>query len=178
MYTTRPYSSETIEFDLPKTMYSVQPVLQQPKQLTNLSELKDIERRQDVLLDKLEQLYNQLILYKKNQNSIDLNLVPIRKELVVHLSAKQPSKNILNLIEKFRDNLSIRTYRHSSLRDVSFDNYIQNLSSTNNQNKKHSLAIIWADDDDNLPYMFHSQMKINDEQSIVNLLSHQLTKND
>ncbi|CAF4405527.1 unnamed protein product, partial [Rotaria sordida] len=79
-------------------------------QLTNLSELKDIERRQDVLLDKLEQLYNQLILYKKNQNSIDLNLVPIRKELVVHLSAKQPSKNILNLIEKFRDNLSIRTY--------------------------------------------------------------------
>ncbi|CAF3920682.1 unnamed protein product, partial [Rotaria sp. Silwood1] len=121
-------------------------------------------------------------LYEKNQNSkeksIHLSSVPIRQELVIHLSAKQPSKNILDLIEKFHDNLSIRTYRHSSLRDISVDNYIQNLSSTNSQNqKKRSLAIIWADDD-NLPYMFHSQMKINDEQSIVNLLSHELTNNN
>ncbi|CAF4611343.1 unnamed protein product [Rotaria sp. Silwood2] len=178
MYSIRPYNSEMIKVDLPTSMYSVQPISQQNKQLTNDSVLKDIEQRQDVLLEKLEQLYSQLVIYEKKQNkSIDLCSEPIRKELVVHLSAKQPSKNILDLIEKFRDNLSIRTYRHSSLRDISVDNYIQNLSSTNNQNKKHSLAIIWSDGD-NLPYMFHSQMKINDEQSIINLLAHQLTKND
>jgi hypothetical protein len=100
--------------------------------------------------------------------------MPVREELVVHLSAKKPSKAILDLIEKNRDKLSIRTFRHSSLRGSSFDNQIQNLSSTNTQKVNRALTVIWADEE-NLPYMFHSHMKINDEQLIVNLLSHQLT---
>jgi len=83
-------------------------------------------------------------------------------------------KNILNLIEQFRDKLSIRTYRHSSLHDKAFNNQLQNSSSSSNN---RSLTVIWADGED-LPYMFHSHMKINDEQSIVNLLSHQLTNNN
>ncbi|CAF4293851.1 unnamed protein product, partial [Rotaria sordida] len=73
-----------------------------------------------------------------------------------HPHPHQPSKNILDVIEKFRNNLSIRTYRYSSLRDVSFNNYIPNLSSINKQNKKHSLAIIWWSGGNNLPYMFYS----------------------
>jgi hypothetical protein len=103
-------------------------------------------------------------------------MAPIREELVVHLSAKNPSKNILNLIEQFREKLSIRTYRHSSVSNASVGNQIQDLSSSNNQKSNRSLTIIWADGE-NLPFMFHSHMNINDEQSIVNLLSHQLTNN-
>lgn len=33
MYSIRPHSSENIEFDLPTTMYSVQPVIQQQKKV-------------------------------------------------------------------------------------------------------------------------------------------------
>jgi len=166
MYSIRPHSSENIELDLPTTMYSVQPVIQQ----TNESVLKNIQQHQDILLEKIESLYNQLILYQNKKKTF----VPIREELVVHLSAKQPSKNILNFIEQFRDKLSIRTYRHSSLHDKAFNNQLQNSSSSSNN---RSLTVIWADGED-LPYMFHSHMKINDEQSIVNLLSHQLTNNN
>ena len=99
--------------------------------------------------------------------------MPRQEELVIHLSVKQPSKDILNLIEQFRDKLSIRTFRHSSLHNVSFDHRIQDLSSSNTDNKNRSLAIIWADGG-KLPFMFHSNVKVNDEQSIVNLLSHYL----
>ena len=99
--------------------------------------------------------------------------VPILEPLVVHLSAKQPSKSILDFIEKFREKLSIRTHRHSSVRDQSFNNKLQN-SPTTSTNRP--LTIVWAEGDE-LPYMFHSQMKITKEQEIVNFLSHQLTKN-
>jgi len=84
MYSIRPHSSENIELDLPTTMYSVQPVIQQ----TNESVLKNIQQHQDILLEKIESLYNQLILYQNKNKTV----VPIREELVVHLSAKQPSK--------------------------------------------------------------------------------------
>ncbi|UJR37183.1 hypothetical protein I4U23_029891 [Adineta vaga] len=65
--------------------------------------------------------------------------------LLSQLSTKQPSKEILNLIEQFHDRLSIRTYRHSSLRDNSINNQFQNLFSNN-----RLLTIIWADHE-NLP---------------------------
>jgi hypothetical protein len=178
MYSIRPHSAENIDLDLPTTMYSVQPIIQQTKvnstsTSTNETVLKEIEKRQDILIEKIEQLYNQLILYQKNQTNV-LSSIPVREELVVHLSAKQPSQPILNLIEQFREKLSIRTYRHSSLLNASFNNQIQDLSSTNNQKSNRSLTIIWADGE-NLPFMFHSHMNINDEQSIINLLSHELT---
>jgi hypothetical protein len=168
MYSIRPHSAENIDLDLPTTMYSVQPIMQQTK--VNETVLKEIEKRQDILIEKIEQLYNQLTLYQTNV----LSSIPVREELVVHLSAKQPSQPILNLIEQFREKLSIRTYRHSSLLNASFNNQIQDLSSTNNQKSNRSLTIIWADGE-NLPFMFHSHMNINDEQSIINLLSHELT---
>jgi len=178
MYSIRPHSSENIELDLPKTMYSVQPIIQQS---TNKLVLKDVEKRQDDLLEKIEYLYGQLVLYQNkesNEKATVLSSMPAPEELVVHLSAKQPSKTILNLIEQFRDKLSIRTFRHSSLRGSSFNNPIQNLSLINNQNKTtRSLAVIWADEE-NLPFMFHSHMKINDEQLIVNLLSNLLTNDN
>ncbi|CAF2080905.1 unnamed protein product [Rotaria magnacalcarata] len=183
MYSIRPHNSETIEFDLPTTMYRVQPVMQPKKPSTNESALKDIEQRQDSLLEKIDYLQNQLGLYLKiqdqgsNEKATCLSSVPVREELVVHLSAKQPSKDILNLIEKFHDKLSIRTYRHSSLRDAKFNDPIQNLSSSNNGNESRSLTVIWADGDE-LPYMFHAHKKINDEPSIVNLLSQELESKD
>jgi hypothetical protein len=173
MYSIRPHSSENIELDLPRTMYSVQPIIQQS---TNEFVLKDVEKRQDDLLEKIEYLYSRLVLYQNkesNEKATVLSSMPAPEELVVHLSAKQPSKNLLNLIEQFRDKLSIRTFRHSSLRGSSFNNPI----SINNQNKTRSLAVIWADGE-NLPFMFHSHMKINDEQSIVNLLSNLLTNDN
>ena len=168
MYSIRPHSSETLHLDLPTTMYSVRPVIN-----SNESVLKEIEQRQDILLEKIEQLFNQLNLYQKGKSDI-LSSMPNREELVVHLSAKNPSKNILNLIEQFREKLSIRTYRHSSLANTSFANPIQDISASNNQNSNRALTIIWADGE-NLPHMFHSQMIINDEQSIINLISHELT---
>jgi hypothetical protein len=133
--------------------------------------LKEIEQRQDILLDKLDNLINQLNFYQIQEATI-LSLKSVREELVVHLSAKQPSKKILNLIEQFHDKLSIRTFRHSSLHDNSFNNPLQNSFSGDRK-----LAIIWADEAD-LPFMFHAHMKINDEQMIVNLLSQKLTSND
>jgi hypothetical protein len=132
--------------------------------------LKDIEQRQDILLEKLEYLYNELLQYQKIQEKKSKSN---QEELVIHLSAKQPSKNILNLIEQFRDKLSIRTYRHSSLHDISFKNQFENSSSSSSKNR--SLTIIWADME-NLPLMFYSHMNINDEQTIINLLSQQLIK--
>ncbi|CAF3302599.1 unnamed protein product [Rotaria socialis] len=183
MYSIRPHTSETIEFDLPTTMYRVQQVIQPIKQSTNESVLKDIEQRQDSLLEKVDYLQSQLALYLKiqdqgsNEKATCLCSVPIREELVVHLSAKQPSKDILNLIEKFHDKLSIRTYRHSSLRAAKFNYPIQNLSSSNNGNKSRSLAVVWADGDE-LPFMFHAHTKINDEPTIVTLLSQELESKD
>jgi len=177
MYSIRPHSSENIELDLPRTMYSVRPVIQQS---TKELGLKDVEKRQDDLLEKIEYLYGQLVLYQKkesNEKATVLSSMPAPEELVVHLSAKQPSKTILNLIEQFRDKLSIRTFRHSSLRGSPFTNPIQSLSSINNQNSTRSLAVIWADEE-NLPFMFHSHMKINDEQLIVNSLSNLLTNDN
>jgi hypothetical protein len=177
MYSIRPHSSENIELDLPRTMYSVQPIIQQS---TNEFVLKDVEKRQDDLLEKIEYLYSRLVLYQNkesNEKATVLSSMPSPEELVVHLSAKQPSKNLLNLIEQFRDKLSIRTFRHSSLRGSPFNNPTQNLSSINNQNKTRSLAVIWADGE-NLPFIFHSHMKINDEQLIVNLLSNLLTNDN
>jgi len=138
----------------------------------NESVLKDIEQRQDILLEKIENLYNQLVVYQDKSST--LSSIHIREELVVHLSAQKPSKNILNLIEQFHDKLSIRTYRHSSLRNPSFNNPLQNSSSSSNNHR--SLTIIWGEGDD-LPNMFHSHMKINDEQQIINLLSHEITNN-
>ncbi|CAF0773381.1 unnamed protein product [Adineta steineri] len=172
MYSIRSHNSENLELDLPTTMYRVQPVIQQTQigKSTNESTLKDIENRQDVLLEKLNYLSTQLTLYQDHK----INSIPIREELVVHLSAKQPSKNILNLIEQFRDKLSIRIFYHSSVRDASLKNQAQNLSSTNHSNTNRALTIIWADSED-LPFMFHSHMKINDEKLIMNTLSDQLT---
>ncbi len=97
----------------------------------------------------------------------------IQEELVLHLSTKQPLKNILNFIEQFRDKLSIQTYRHSSLHDKSFTSQIQNSLSSS---KNYLLTIIWSDIE-NLPFMFYSHMNMNTEQSILNLLSQQLTNN-
>ncbi len=137
----------------------------------NDSLLKNIEQRQDILLKKIEYLYDGISQYQKIKNKVSK---PIQEELVLHLSAKQPSKNILNFIEQFHDKLSIRTYRHSSLRDISFNNPIQNCSSSS---KNRLLTIIWSDKE-NLPFMFHSHMNLNNEQSIINLLSQQLTNNN
>lgn len=126
----------------------------------------------------MEYLLHQLSLYINVQKQIALDkATPIREALVVHLSVKQPSKNILSLIDKFHDKLSIRTYRHSSVRDKSFVSPISNAKPSNTQNDTRSLTVIWADDEQ-LPYMFHSKMKINDEQSIINLITHELTNKD
>ncbi|CAF1003206.1 unnamed protein product [Adineta steineri] len=135
--------------------------------------LKDIERRQDILLKKLEHLFNEISQYGEFQKNNPKE--PIQEELVVHLSAKQPSKNILNFIEQNHNKFSIRTYRHSSLHGISFNNPIQNVSSSSNN---RLLTIIWNDDRQNLPYMFYSNKNLNDEQSILNLLSQQLTNNN
>ncbi|CAF1571407.1 unnamed protein product, partial [Adineta steineri] len=113
--------------------------------------LKDIERRQDILLKKLEHLFNEISQYAEFQKNNPKE--PIQEELVVHLSAKQPSKNILNFIEQNHNKFSIRTYRHSSLHGISFNNPIQNVSSSSNN---RLLTIIWNDDKENLPYMFYS----------------------
>ncbi|CAF0800640.1 unnamed protein product [Adineta steineri] len=135
--------------------------------------LKDIERRQDILLKKLEHLFNEISQYGEFQKNNPKE--PIQEELVVHLSAKQPSKNILNFIEQNHNKFSIRTYRHSSLHGISFNNPIQNVSSSSNN---RLLTIIWNDDKENLPSMFYSNKNLNDEQSILNLLSQQLTNNN
>ncbi|CAF1571325.1 unnamed protein product, partial [Adineta steineri] len=106
--------------------------------------LKDIERRQDILLKKLEHLFNEISQYEKFQKNNPKE--PNQEELVVHLSAKQPSKNILNFIEQNHNKFSIRTYRHSSLHGISFNNPIQNVSSSSNN---RLLTIIWNDDKGN-----------------------------
>ena len=171
MYSIRPCTTENVELDLPTSMYPVRPVIEQTKKTNESAALKEIEQRQDILLEKLENLIHQISLYEQRESTNSL-LKTVKEEFVVHLSAKQPSKNILNLIEQFRKKLSIRTFHHSSLHDNSFKNPLQ-ISSLGDR----KISVIWADGTD-LPYMFHGQKKINDEQSIVNLLSQQLTVSD
>ena len=165
MYSIRPHSSGNLELNLPTSMYSVRPIIEQ----TNPSEsaLEDIKKRQEALLEKIEHLYNQIRLYQEKAST-----PPSHEEFVVHLSAKNPSTKILDTIRQFHDKLSIRTFRHSSLKDNRVFSQLPNLSSSNNANR--SLSIIWADEND-LSSMFHSHMKIEDEQQIVNLLSHHIT---
>lgn len=130
--------------------------------------MKEIEQRQDDLLGKIECLYNQLIRYQKQQAM--LNMKPIQEEFVLHLSAEQPSDKMVKFIEQFREKLSIRTFCHSSLRNPTFKSpLIDSPSSTNRK-----LTVIWSAEE-NLPSMFHAQMQINDEQAMINLISHQLT---
>jgi hypothetical protein len=176
MYAIRPHSSVNLELDLPTSMYAVRPVIGQASvsQATNETALVDIAKRQDALLERIEHLYNQVNLYQKKGSNDAHPVAPVREELVVHLSAKQPSTNILNLIDQFHDQLSIRTFRHSSLKDLSAYSQVPKLSSSTAPSAKRSLTVVWADGED-LPFMFHSHMKITDEQFIVNLLSHQLT---
>lgn len=177
MYTVRPYTSQDIELNLQTTMYSV-PSYTQPikvsSQETKESEFQEIEQRQDQLLEKIENLFNQLLLYQKCESSEKadaLSLLSIREEFVVHLSAKQPSEKILQLIEQFREKLSIRTFRHSSLRNQPFNSPLATSASSTNNRK---LTVIWSAEE-NLPSMFHAHMQLNNEQAIINLLSHQLT---
>jgi len=113
----------------------------------NDSLLKDIEQRQDILLKKIEYLYDGISQYQKIKNKVSK---PIQEELVLHLSAKQASKNILNFIEQFPDKLSIQTYL---------------------------LLTIICSDIEHLPFMFYFHMNINHEKSILNLLSQPLTNN-
>lgn len=166
MYSIRPHSAASIPLELPTTMYSIKPIIGQ----SNESSLAEVEQRQDHLLEKIEQLMLQVTLLEKSQSAARLS-VPRREELVVHLDAQQPSKAILALIEQFRDQLSVRTYRHSSVRTT---NPLQHLSSSNDGKNKRTLTVVWAEGE-HLPYMLHSQMTLNDEQAIVNVLSQQLT---
>ena len=130
--------------------------------------MKEIEQRQDDLLEKIESLFNQLVLYQKQQSLEKVK--SIREEFVIHLSVQQPSEKILKFIEQFREKLSIRTFRHSSLRNQAYNSpLVDSPSSTNRK-----LTVIWSAEE-NLPSMFHAQMQINDEQAIINLISHQLT---
>ncbi|CAF1285112.1 unnamed protein product [Adineta ricciae] len=147
MYSIRPHSSGNLELNLPTSMYSVRPIIEQTT--PSESALEGIQKRQDALLEKIEYLYNQIRLYQDKAST-----PPSHEEFVVHLSAKNPSAKILDTIRQFHDN------------------QLPNLSSSNNANR--SLSIIWADEND-LSSMFHSHMRINDEHQIVNLLSHHLT---
>lgn len=179
MYSVRPYTTQNTEFNLQTTMYSVPPYNQSikvTKETTAESELQEFEQRQDHLLEKVENLFNQLVLYLKHESmeKATLSLKSIREEFVIHLSAKQPSENIVKLIEQFREKLSIRTFRHSSLRNQPFNSPLAATSSSTNNRK---LTVIWSAEE-NLPSMFHARMQLNDEQAIINLLTHQLTNAD
>lgn len=134
--------------------------------------MKEIEQRQDDLLEKIDCLYNQLVLYQKRQSleKAILSLKSIREEFVIHLSAQQPSEKILKFIEQFREKLSIRTFRHSSLRNQAYKSPLADSPSSTNR----KLTVIWSAEE-NLPSMFHAQMQITDEQAMINLISHQLT---
>lgn len=177
MYTIRPHSAADIELDLPTSMYTVRPVMEQshagPSGNDSVA-LAEIEKRQDVLLERIEHLLKQVSLYRSKGSNDKQPAEPVREELVVHLSAKQPSASILNLIGQFQEQLSIRTFRHSSLTDTTVYSQAPKLPSSTSPGAKRSLTVIWADGDD-LPYMFHAHTKVTDEQSIGNLLSHHLT---
>jgi hypothetical protein len=140
-----------------------------------MSTTEDIEERQNILLSKIEQLLSQVRLYQKRTTSTDVTSRSKREELVIQLSIKQSSTKILDLIERFREQLFIQTYRHSSLYTCSsMDNIIPTVpSSTYTQGKRH-LSIIWVNGEQP-PSMFHSQKTINDEKTIINLLSNELS---
>ena len=162
MYSIRPHISENLNLELPTTMYTVRPIIEKQQSTVNPTVFKNVEERQEKLLDRIEYLFKQLTFYQAEKSA-----VPILEPLVVHLSAKDPSKKILNFINEFKMKLSLRTYRHSSLVGKQFQDPLKQVSTDN-----RTLTIVWADGNE-LPYMFHSHMKITDEQAIVNLLSQQ-----
>ena len=173
MYSIRPHSSPVVAMDLPTKMYPLRSIIEQDNADPPMNEslLKQAQHRQDTLLTKIQVLLDQLGLYQSRATAAPS--VPVQEELVVHLSVTQPSKAILNLIEQFREQLTIRTYRHSSIRDTPVDTAMGKLSLNNASKAKRTLTVIWADGAD-LPFMFHSHMLISKEQDIVNLLTHQL----
>jgi hypothetical protein len=157
MYSIRPHGSPVVAIDLPTQMYPLRSIIEHDNadQPTNESLLKQAQHRQDTLLTKIQVLLDQLGLYQNRAAATPS--VPVQEELVVHLS------------------LTIRTYRHSSVRDTPVAAAaMAKLSLNNNASKcKRTLSVIWADGAD-LPFMFHSRMLISKEQDIVNLLSHEL----
>ena len=175
MYSIRPHSSPVVAIDLPTQMYPLRSIIEQDNtdQPMNEPELKHAQHRQDTLLTKIQVLLDQLGLYQSRAAATPS--VPVQEELVVHLSVAQPSKAILNLIEQCREQLTIRTYRHSSVDAAAMAKLsLNNNNNNNNASKsKRTLTVIWADGAD-LPFMFHSRMLISKEQDIVNTLSQQL----
>ena len=174
MYSIRPHSSPVAGIDLPTQMYPLRSIIEQDNadQPMNETLLKQAQHRQDTLLTKLQVLLDQLGLYEKKAAAATPS-VPVQEALVVHLSVKEPSKAILNLIEQYRDQLTVRTYRHSSVKDTPIDPAMAKLSLDNASKSKRTLTVIWTDGTD-LPFMFHSRMLISKEQDIVNMLSQHL----
>ena len=165
MYSIRPHSTNQVSLDLPTTMYSVRPIITPSVVSIDPAELKKIEHQQDQLLAKIDQLFKQLDLYEMGKTKKN-------EDFVVLLSVKKPTKSILDLIEQFRDQISINSYRHSSLGRTPSPSV---RSSQQTSNKK--VTIVWADCE-NLPSMVHSKTTLNDEQQIVNFLREQLSKKD
>lgn len=163
MYSIRPHSAEKIDLDLPTTMYRVRPIIEPTGFGSQSQSIEEIAHEQDRLLAKIEQMINQLELMAEKRN-------PRQEELVVHLSVKNPSNAILKFITDHRDRLSLRVYRHSSVSSAppSID---LSVGATG-----RSMVLIWSERE-NLPQMIYQQMKINSEEEILNVLSHELNKN-
>lgn len=161
MYSIRPNITENVPLNLPETMYKVRPILSN-KQDNVFQEISD---QQDALLAKIDELFKRLEL-QQAENKLK------RESFVVHLSTKTENKAILDLVERFRDQVSINSYRHSSLGNESSP-----MIRSTERAEGNRLTIVWAQRE-NLPSLFHSKTSLNDESSIVQYLSERLTLQD
>lgn len=161
MYSIRPNITENVPLNLPETMYKVRPILSN-KQDNVFQEISD---QQDALLAKIDELFKRLEL-QQAENKLK------RESFVVHLSTKTENKAILDLVERFRDQVSINSYRHSSLGNESSP-----MIRSTERAEGNRLTIVWAQRE-NLPSLFHSKTSLNDESTIVQYLNERLTLQD